>query len=85
MQKIVTTVAIMASGFVASKILDLVWRKAFGHKPPMSDDQDSSLREVVLFAAASGVIAALARRGATNVAAKVAPKPLTSGQEQTAE
>lgn len=63
-QKIVTTLAVMAAGFAATKALDLVWRTATGHRPPSKED-DASVREIVIFAAVSGAFAALARAGTT--------------------
>ena len=70
-QKIVQTLAVMAAGFAATKVLDLVWRKATGHRPPtVGNDDDSTLREIVVFAAVSGALAALARAGAGRAAAR---------------
>lgn len=74
--KIVTTLAVMAAGFAATKALDLVWRSVTGHKPPTNDDQESSVREIVIFAAVSGALAALARAGATKAAARYLAKRL---------
>lgn len=74
-QKILTTLSVLAAGFVATKALDLVWRKATGHQPPTVDD-DAPLREIVIFAAVSGALAALARSGAS----KATSKYLTSGK-----
>lgn len=71
-QKVVSTLAILATGFVATRVLNALWSKVFGHQPPQKDD-DAPLKELVLFAAISGVVAALARRGATTVAAKMLP------------
>ncbi|WP_454296691.1 DUF4235 domain-containing protein [Salana multivorans] len=73
--KIVRILATMAARFVATRLLDLTWRAITGHKPPVDGEEEgSSLREVVIFAAVSGAIAALARayasRGATRYIAK---------------
>ncbi|WP_108718833.1 DUF4235 domain-containing protein [Miniimonas sp. S16] len=82
-QKIVQTVAVMAAGFVATRVLNLVWKRVFGHKPPgtVDDEQDSSLREIVLFAAVSGAIAALARAGATKAAVRFTDKSLAESRD----
>lgn len=68
--KIIRLLATMAAGFAATRLLDLAWRAVTGHRPPTDgDDEGTSLREVVLFAAISGAIAALVRayasKGAT--------------------
>ncbi|GMA32753.1 DUF4235 domain-containing protein [Litorihabitans aurantiacus] len=72
-QKIVTTLAVMAAGFVATKALSLVWRKVTGHEPPSHGD-DASVRELVVFAAISGALAALARAGTTRAVTRAIAK-----------
>lgn len=72
-QKIITTLSVMAAGFVATKALDLLWRKATGHQPP-SKGEDASVREIVVFAAISGALAALARAGTTKAVTRAISK-----------
>ena len=72
-QKIVTTLAVMAAGFAATKALDLVWRGTTGHRPPSHGD-DASVRELVLFAAISGALAALARAGTSKAVTRAIGK-----------
>lgn len=77
MERVVRTVATLAAGLVTSKVLKVVWKKVTGHEPPEDEkDQDLPLAEIVIFAAISGALVALARtyadRGAT--------KWLTSGE-----
>lgn len=72
-QKIVMTLSVMAAGFAATKVLDLIWRSATGHRPPSHDD-DAPVRELVLFAAVSGALAALARAGTTKAVTRYIAK-----------
>ncbi|PWD50912.1 hypothetical protein C8046_09860 [Serinibacter arcticus] len=72
-QKIVTTLAVMAAGFAATKALDLVWRRVTGHRPPSQED-DATVRELVMFAAVSGALAALARAGTTRAVTRYIAK-----------
>ncbi|HLS48959.1 MAG TPA: DUF4235 domain-containing protein [Actinomycetaceae bacterium] len=64
-----STGAALAAGFAASKALEASWRLVTGHDAPENED-DSSLAEVVVFAAVSATVAALARRYALRGAAK---------------
>lgn len=74
-EKIARTVATLAAGFVVTKLIDQAWRRATGHAPPVADDQDVNLRQIFLYAAITGGLAALARAGAARAATKwVAPK-----------
>ncbi|MBN8881642.1 MAG: DUF4235 domain-containing protein [Salana multivorans] len=74
-QKIIQTIAVMAAGFAATKLLDLTWKAVTGHRPPVNGEEDgSSLREVVMFAAVSGAIAALARAFAGRAAKRFIAK-----------
>lgn len=72
-QKIVTTLSVMAAGFAATKALDLLWRQVTGHRQPSQED-DASVRELVLFAAISGALAALARAGTTKAVTRYIAK-----------
>ncbi|ACQ82053.1 conserved hypothetical protein [Beutenbergia cavernae DSM 12333] len=70
LQKIVTTLSVLAAGFAVSKVLELVWRKATGHKPPKGDEEGAKLGEIVAYAALSGGLAALAQAGTSRATAK---------------
>ena len=70
MQKVVTTVAVIVAGLVANKVLGAAWKGVTGHEPPLDEkDGEAPIAEIVLFAAISGALVALARayanRGAT--------------------
>ncbi|CAM3780441.1 DUF4235 domain-containing protein [Occultella aeris] len=71
-QKIVTTVAAIAAGFAANKLISLVWKGVTGHEPPTgdADDGEISLGELVVFAAVSGAVVAFARTFATRTTGK---------------
>jgi hypothetical protein len=65
--KMVIAVAAMAAGLVAQKGFELTWRLVRG-SDPRSDDEDSPLLEVIVFAAASAAAAAVARNLVTHQA-----------------
>lgn len=67
--KLVSTAAAVVAGLAATKALDASWRMVTGHHAPENEDE-SSLSEVVAFAALSAVVAAVARRYALRAAAK---------------
>ncbi len=71
-QKLVTTVAAIAAGFAANKLLSVGWKAVTGHEPPTgdADDGEISIGELVVFAAVSGAVVAFARTFATRGAAK---------------
>ncbi|HIZ37079.1 MAG TPA: DUF4235 domain-containing protein [Candidatus Ruania gallistercoris] len=71
-QKLVTTVAAVAAGFAANKLLAAGWKAITGHEPPTGDPDDGeiSIGELVVFAAVSGAVVAFARTFATRGAAK---------------
>lgn len=74
-QKIIQAVAVMGAGFIATKVLDIVWKLVTGNKPPLDDGHDHApIREIVLFAALSGAFAALARTFASRQAQKYVEK-----------
>lgn len=71
MEKVVTAVATIAAGLVANKVLGVAWKGITGHEPPMDEkDGDLPVAEVVIFAAVSGALVALARVYANRGAAK---------------
>ena len=71
-QKLVTTVAAVAAGFAANKLIAVGWKAVTGHEPPTGDPDDGeiSIGELVVFAAVSGAVVAFARTFATRGAAK---------------
>lgn len=74
-QKIIQAVAVMGAGFVATKLLDVAWKMVTGNKPPLDDaDDHAPIREIVLFAAISGALAALARTFASRQAQRFVAK-----------
>lgn len=78
-QKIVQTIAVIGAGFIATKLIDVLWKQVFGHRPPTpGNEEDSPVREIVLFAAVSGAIVALARSGAARAAHKYSEKRASS-------
>ena len=78
--RVVGAGAAIAAAWVAQKLLDRAWVAAAGHEPPAPESQedDISLREVLLAAAITGAVVALARalasRGTARVAARVNSK-----------
>ncbi|UFU06175.1 DUF4235 domain-containing protein [Ruania halotolerans] len=77
-QKVVTTVAAIAAGFAANKLLTVGWKAATGHAPPSgdADDDEASLGELVIFAAVSGAVIAFSRI----IASRGASKWLSGGE-----
>jgi hypothetical protein len=70
-QRVVTTGALLVSGLVARKVLDVGWKAVTGHEPPQDpDDPGVKMWEVVVFAAVSGALVGLTRQLATRSAAK---------------
>ncbi|GAA2518343.1 DUF4235 domain-containing protein [Rarobacter incanus] len=77
--RIVTSVAALAAGWLAQKILVSAWKAITGNDAPQDPDDDSAtLVGVVGFAAATGAVAALARalasRSVKSVAARSAQR-----------
>lgn len=71
MDKVITAVATIVAGLVANKVLSAAWKGVTGHEPPVDEkDGDFPLAEIVIFAAISGAIVALARAYANRGAAK---------------
>lgn len=71
MQKVVTTIAVIVAGLVANKALGAAWKGVTGHEPPLDEKNDEApIAEIVLFAAISGALVALARAYANRGAAK---------------
>jgi hypothetical protein len=66
--KLLGTAASIGSGFVASKLVDMIWEKSTGKKPPKDGkDLSYSMRSALIFALVSSSVAAviqvLANRG----------------------
>lgn len=57
--KLLATGVSLGAGFVASKLVDTVWEKSTGSKPPKDGaDLDNSLRSALAFALVSSAVAA---------------------------
>lgn len=69
--KLGSMAALAAAGFVASKVTEVGWKMATGRPAPMEDDEEATLVSIVLFAAASAAVAAVAQRYASRTAARV--------------
>lgn len=75
--KVIGTVAAIAAATLAQRIVSAGWQAARGHKPPVAEDPEAGIAftEVVVAAALTGALVAVARviagRGATQVAARI--------------
>lgn len=71
MERVVSTVAAVAAGLIANQGLKLLWKGITGHTPPDDEkDSDAPIAEIVIFAAVSGALVALARTYANRGAHK---------------
>ncbi|AKU65803.1 hypothetical protein ADJ76_08740 [Schaalia meyeri] len=61
-EKVATTVVIAGAAFAASKLVEVGWRAATRRPVPVEDSDDVTLTSLVLFAATSAAIAAVAQR-----------------------
>ncbi|ALE93256.1 hypothetical protein AOC05_14485 [Arthrobacter alpinus] len=58
--KLLSTGISLGAGFAASKIVDTVWEKSTGNKPPKDGgDLENSLRSALTFALVSSAVAAI--------------------------
>jgi hypothetical protein len=58
--KLLGTAVTLGAGFAAGKLVDTVWEKSTGSKPPKADDDmDASLPAVLTFAVVSAVVASV--------------------------
>ncbi|RAN71301.1 hypothetical protein B5P43_33985 [Bacillus sp. SRB_336] len=58
--KLLSTGVSLGAGFAASKIVDTVWEKSTGHKPPKDGaDLENSMRSALAFALVSSAVAAI--------------------------
>lgn len=62
--QVVITVAALAAGLVAQKLVGAGWKFVRGTDP--TNDDDSSLPEILVFAAVSAATVAVAKRWATH-------------------
>jgi len=70
--KVVGVVAALAASWLAQRLIDLVWRRVLGHKPPKPEDEsDARLAEIAAAATLTGAAIALSRVLATRGAARV--------------
>lgn len=68
--KLASTGAMAVSALAAGKITELGWKLVTGHDVPHEDDDEAALVSLVLFAAASAAIVAVAQRYALRSAKK---------------
>lgn len=78
--KLVGTGVSIGAGFVANKLVDAVWEKSTGKKPPKDGtDPEHSLRSALTFALVSSAVAALiqvvAGRGTQRAILRLNKKP----------
>ena len=73
--KVATTVVIAGAAFVASKLFEIGWKAATRRPVPAEDADDVTLASLVLFAASTAAVAAVAQRYAYKGSQKyLAPK-----------
>ncbi len=60
--KVATTVVIAGAAFVASKLFEIGWKAATKRPVPAEDADDVTMASLVVFAATSAAIAAVAQR-----------------------
>ena len=63
-EKLATTAVIAGAAFAASKVFEAGWKVATGRPIPAEDSDDVTLASLVLFAATSAALAAVAQRHA---------------------
>ena len=70
--KAVGLLATMAAAWLAQRIIDQVWTRTLGHKPPKPEDEsDARFAELAAAAVVTGAAIALSRVMATRGAARV--------------
>ena len=61
--KVGTLLLTLVAGWLAQKLVGMIWQKSTGHAAPKDlDDDDITVVQAVTFAAVSGGVAVLARR-----------------------
>ena len=74
-EKLATTAVIAGAAFAASKLFEAGWKIATGRPIPAEDADDVTLTSLVIFAATSAALAAVAQRYAYKGSQKyLAPK-----------
>ena len=74
-EKVATTAVIAGAAFAASKLFEAGWKVATGRPIPAEDADDVTLTSLVIFAATSAALAAVAQRYAYKGSQKyLAPK-----------
>jgi hypothetical protein len=63
--KLLGTGVSLLAGFAGTKLVDTMWEKSTGNKPPkgQEDDVPTTLRSALTFASVSAIIQVLANRG----------------------
>ena len=75
-EKVATTAVIAGAAFLASKIFETGWKITTKRPVPAEDADDVTLTSLVIFAATSAALAAVAQRYAYKGSQKyLAPKP----------
>lgn len=75
--KVVGAGVALASAWLVHRVIDMVWEKAKGHKPPAADSMAEDIRfgeaaaAAVITGAALGLSRVLATRGAAKIAKRV--------------
>lgn len=68
--KLASAATLSLSAFAASKLTEVAWRAVTGREAPREDQDDVSLASLMLFAAASAAVVAVAQRYAVKGAKK---------------
>lgn len=70
--KLMGVVAALAAAWLAQRLIDLVWTRVLGHKPPKPEDEaDARFAEIAAAAAVTGAAISFSRVLATRGAAKL--------------
>ena len=80
--KIASAAAAALAAMGASKIAEIGWRLATGNEAPREDDDEAALVSLVVFAAASASVVAIAQRYAIRSAKKLW-KPASSATQSS--
>ncbi|GAA1728395.1 hypothetical protein GCM10009809_24970 [Isoptericola hypogeus] len=76
--KVGTVVLTVAAGWIAQKLVGVIWEKATGSSAPTDlDDDELSVARAVTFAAVSGGVAVLAKRLARQGAVRAGARYLS--------
>ena len=62
--KVASAASVAGAGFVADRLIDLIWKGFTGHKPPRGSEDEAvaNMLEVALFGALSGLTVGLIQR-----------------------